>query len=219
MTDITTSWLLFDTHNIRGDAMLLAYRNNIERKSQRVTDWDCIQLIRVRARELNKQWDDQVERLIHRWNNDYLPRVTKLDGSDTSILSSLVYKYTALTRNEQKTARALTAPHISAGGTASMMQLFLRKRIHKETQPEHMLLETKRLEEDKEDTGDTMAQFICTTEKIPQKGMGYKDNTACKYTTEDTLVQIMSEGMRTYRQTFDAVRYEYLYQRDKGGRK
>ena len=93
-----------------------------------------------------------------------------------------------------------------------MMQRFLRKRIHKETPPEHMLLETKRLEEDKEDTGATMSQFICSTEKILR---GDKDTTACKYIAEDTLVQIMNKGMRTYRQTFDTFRYEYLYQRDK----
>jgi hypothetical protein len=203
--------------------MLLAYRNNVERKSQRVTDWDCIQLVRVRAREFDKQWDDQVERLIQRWNHDYLPRFTKLEDSDVSILSSLVFKYASLTKSEKKTALTLTARNMAAAGSSSLMQQLLRKRIHPKTEDifasEYMRQEIRRLEEDTEDTGATMVRFMCTKEKVPQRCRKHKDATACEYITEETLVHIMNPTScartRTYRQTVDSFRWEYLYQRDK----
>jgi hypothetical protein len=217
---------LFDTHNIRGDVMLLAYRNNVEKKNQRVTDWDCIQLVRVRAREFSKEWDDQVEQLIHRWNNDYLPRVTTLLDSDISILSSLVYKYTALTKSEEKTARALTAPNMRADGSSMFMQKLLRKRLHPSTDDTmasaYMLHEITRLQNDTEDTGVTMVQFICTKEKIIETCLP-KPSTDCKDVTEEALVHIMNPlscpRSRTYRQTVDAFRCEYLYQKDKADQK
>jgi hypothetical protein len=217
------SW--FKQNGINDDVMLDAYRTNVEKISHRATSWSCIQLIRVRAEEQNMNCCDDVEALIGLWNKQFVPTLRALSDDDTSIVSSLAYKYAgAFSPNEQKTVDALLAASVGNGNIYTMSHV-LRSRVEKDPLAfpenfslEHALsvaaIETQQMEKNALETSaldemKTMVGFVCYNEKIVSKYMKTEKND-CVEKTEDQLT-VMMKDVRTYRSTFDTFRHEFIY--------